>query len=101
MSPRLFGGKPNDINALSDNEIALLANYVIKHYGRVGKTVLPDDVAIVRQGGPRSPLILLARIGVAIAVVAILVLFLLLTLGVRQRFRLTRPSSLADAEDKG
>jgi fructose 5-dehydrogenase cytochrome subunit len=96
-----FAGKPSDINALSDNEIALLANYVIKQYGRVGKAVSPDDVALVRQGGPSSPLKLLARIGVAIAVVAMLVLVLLLVLWVRRRFRLTRPSSLADAKYEG
>jgi mono/diheme cytochrome c family protein len=80
-----FGGKPNDINALSDSEIATLANYVTDHFGRPGKTVSPADVAQIRRGGPASSLVLLARIGVAAAVVAILALAALLILRGRQR----------------
>jgi len=85
-----FGGKPNDLNALGDADIARLANYVIEHYGRVGRAVSPSDVAVVRQGGPSSSLVLLARIGIAIAVVALLALVAGLALGMRQRGRAVR-----------
>jgi mono/diheme cytochrome c family protein len=80
-----FGGKPNDLSALSDSEIAVLANYVIDHFGRPGKTVSPADVAQIRRGGPASSLILFARIGVAMAAVVILTLALLLVVRRRQR----------------
>jgi mono/diheme cytochrome c family protein len=80
-----FGGKPNDIGALSDSEIALLANYVTDHFGRPGKAVSPADVALVRAGGPASSLLLFARIGVALGVAALCGLALLLVLRGRRR----------------
>jgi hypothetical protein len=36
-------------------------------HGRFDKAVSQSDVAMVRQGGPSSPLVLLARLGVAAA----------------------------------
>jgi mono/diheme cytochrome c family protein len=80
-----FGGKANDINALNDNEVATLANYVIEHYGRPGTAITPADVADVRAGGPASSLLLLARIGIAVAVVVGLIILTLLVLALRQR----------------
>jgi len=70
-----FGGSPKDSMQLSDHEIAMIATYVLTQYGAAA-TVTDKDVAIVRQGGPSSPLVLLARIamGVGAAAVAFLVL---------------------------
>jgi hypothetical protein len=80
-----FGGKKTDANQLSNSQIALLANYLLQHYGR-DQTVSENDVATVRQGGPSSPLLLLARLGVAAAAVAF-VLLVSLILWKRRRGR--------------
>lgn len=69
-----FGGRKSDPSQFSDNEIALLANYVFEQYGRAGTSVSQNDVAMVRQGGPSSPLVLLAQIGIAAAVFVFLLL---------------------------
>jgi mono/diheme cytochrome c family protein len=73
-----FGGRRADPNQLGDNEIALLANYVVEQYGRVAKPVSASDVATVRQGGPSSALVLLARVGIGTAALVVLLLGLLL-----------------------
>jgi mono/diheme cytochrome c family protein len=81
-----FGGKANDINALTDAQIATLANYVLDHYGRADPPVKPADVAEIRAGGPTSSLLLLARIGIALgAIVGVLVIALLLFVWLRPR----------------
>ncbi|WP_267555125.1 cytochrome c [Rhizobium rhizogenes] len=82
-----FGGKANDINALNDNQVATLANYVIEHYGRPGTPVTPANVAEVRAGGPASSLLLLARIGIAVAVVVGLAIIALLIVCRQRRAR--------------
>ncbi len=71
-----FGGKPHDIAALDDSQVALLATYIVKSYGRPGE-VTPADVARVRAGGPGSSLVLLARVAIGVGVVAVLALALL------------------------
>ena len=68
-----FGGHPNDSTALSDRNIAALGNYVLTHYGSAGTTITEQQVAEVRHGGPGSPLLALARGGMAAAVVVVLV----------------------------
>jgi mono/diheme cytochrome c family protein len=80
-----FGGRPTDSNQLSNHDIALIATYVRTQYGAGGPTVTDEDVATVRQGGPSSPLVLLARIGLGLGAVAAVVLsFVLLR---RRRLR--------------
>ena len=69
-----FGGHKFDPSQFSDNQVALLANYVFEQYGRAGTSVSQSDVAMVRQGGPSSPLVLLARLGIAAAVLVLLLL---------------------------
>jgi mono/diheme cytochrome c family protein len=79
-----FGGRPTDSNQLSNHDIALIATYVRAQYG-VGPAVTDQDVATIRQGGPSSPLVLLARLGLGLgAVAAALLIFILLR---RRRFR--------------
>jgi mono/diheme cytochrome c family protein len=73
-----FGGKAQDINALNDAQVATLANYVIDHYGRVSTPVTSADVAEIRAGGPTSPLLSLARIGIGVAIFGGLAIVLLL-----------------------
>ncbi|CAB3810014.1 Fructose dehydrogenase cytochrome subunit [Paraburkholderia ultramafica] len=80
-----FGGKPTDFTALSDQEIALAGNYVLVHYGRADASITAQDVVAVRRGGPTSPLVTLARMGIAAGVV--LVLLILAFLIVRKRRR--------------
>jgi len=79
-----FGGRPTDANQLSNHDIALIATYVRTQYGAGGPAVTDKDVAIVRQGGPSSPLVLIARIGLCLgAVAAALLIFIFLR---RRRF---------------
>lgn len=66
-----FGGNPNDLNALSDAQIAALANYVLSAYGNGDPSVTADDVSVVRQGGPRPHLVAAARVGMAMAALAV------------------------------
>jgi mono/diheme cytochrome c family protein len=67
-----FGGHPTDANPLSDRNITALGNYVLTHYGPSDATITEQQVAEVRQGGPSSPLLALARWGMAAVAVALL-----------------------------
>ena len=68
-----FGGHPTDLNQLSDRDIAVLGTYVLSHYGAGDTTIVEQQVAEVRRGGPSSPLLPLARWGLATAAVVIVV----------------------------
>jgi fructose 5-dehydrogenase cytochrome subunit len=67
-----FGGRPADANPLSDRNIAVLASYVLGHYGAGDTTVTEQEVDEIRHGGPASSLLLLARGGLAAAVVVLI-----------------------------
>jgi mono/diheme cytochrome c family protein len=67
-----FGGHPTDANPLSDRNIAKLGNYVLTRYGAATTTITDAEVAEVRRGGPSSPLLMLARGGVAAGVIVLL-----------------------------
>jgi fructose 5-dehydrogenase cytochrome subunit len=60
-----FGGKASDANPLSDRDIAKLGSYVLAHYGPGDTAITEQQVAEVRHGGPSSPLLPLARGGLA------------------------------------
>ena len=66
-----FGGHRTDANALRDRDITALGNYVLTHYGSANTTITEQQVAEVRRGGPSSPLLALARGGMAAAVVVV------------------------------
>ena len=66
-----FGGRATDANALSDRDIVALGNYVLTHYGVADATITEQQVAEARRGGPSSPLLALARGGIAAAVVVV------------------------------
>jgi mono/diheme cytochrome c family protein len=73
-----FGDQANAMVTLDNTEVASLANYILKDYGNAKLTVNPQDVQMIREGGPRSNLVKLAQIGVGIgAVVAVLILLLI------------------------
>jgi len=80
-----FGGKVNNVNVLNDEQIATLANYVIDQYGRGDTPVKSEDVAQIRAGGPTSPLLLLARMGIAIAAIVGVVCIAFLIVAWRRR----------------
>ncbi|MDP9837903.1 mono/diheme cytochrome c family protein [Neorhizobium huautlense] len=70
-----FGDQPNTVNALTNVEVASLSNYILKDYGNAKLTVTPEDVQVIRDGGPSSQLVLFARIGMGVgAGVAVIVL---------------------------
>jgi fructose 5-dehydrogenase cytochrome subunit len=66
-----FGGRTTDANALSDRDITTLGNYVLTHFGSADTTITEQQVAEARRGGPSSPLLALARGGMAIAAVVV------------------------------
>ncbi|WP_017346194.1 cytochrome c [Pantoea sp. A4] len=68
-----FGTQPNAINSLNDQQVATLSNWLLQHYGNNTAAVTPEQVAEVRRGGPVSPLVMLAQVGVAGGVVLLLV----------------------------
>jgi mono/diheme cytochrome c family protein len=80
-----FGGRPSDADQLSNHDIALIATYVRAQYGVGGPAVTDKDVAIVRQGGPSSPLVLIARLGLGLGAFAAAILIFI----VLRRRRLT------------
>ena len=64
-----FGGHATDANPLSDRNIVALGNYVLTRYGAADTTITEQQVAEARRGGPSSPLLALARGGMAAAAV--------------------------------
>jgi mono/diheme cytochrome c family protein len=67
-----FGGQPTDANQLSDRDVAVLGTYVLTHYGPGDTTITEQQVNEVRRGGPSSPLLPLARGGLAAAMVVVI-----------------------------
>ena len=66
-----FGGHATDANPLSDRNIASLGNYVLTRYGAGDITISEQQVSEARRGGPSSPLLALARGGMATAAVVV------------------------------
>ena len=66
-----FGGHATDANPLSDHDIAVLGNYVLTRYRSADTSITEPQVAEERRGGPSSPLIALARDGMAAAAVVV------------------------------
>jgi fructose 5-dehydrogenase cytochrome subunit len=66
-----FGGHATDANPLSDRDIVVLGNYVLAHYGSADTAITEQQVAEERRGGPSSPLLALARGGIAAAAIVV------------------------------
>ena len=75
-----FGKQANALNSLNNEEIAALANYIQLQYGAGAQAapVKASDVETIRQGGPTSNLLLLARLGMAIGVLAVIAIAVLI-----------------------
>jgi mono/diheme cytochrome c family protein len=87
-----FGGKPADLNALDDQQIALLGNFLLDRFGAPQHVAITQEqVAQVRAGGPSSSILLLARIGVAIGAIVLLVVLVIAFRFVRRRVVRTTP----------
>jgi mono/diheme cytochrome c family protein len=73
------------VSALSDDDVASIANYVLAEYGNARAKVSRDDVAQARRGGP-TPLLAKVQpfIVWGVGILALLVL-LLIVLGLRRR----------------
>jgi hypothetical protein len=71
-----FGDQANAVNHLSNDEVAALANYIQVSYGSGAPGVKAEDVAVIRQGGPQSHLVLLARLGMIVGLLALAALII-------------------------
>lgn len=80
-----FGAQPNALNHLSDDQVATLANWILQHYGNASVTVSAAQVAEIRHGGPSSPLVMLAQVGVAAGAVIVIALLVWLLWRRRQK----------------
>jgi mono/diheme cytochrome c family protein len=60
-----FGDQVNAVVQLNNVEVASLSNYLLARYGNDKLKVTPEDVQVIREGGPKSNMIQLARIGLA------------------------------------
>lgn len=86
-------GEDSYVQPLKDDQIAAIANYVLAQYGNADVTVTPDDVAVVRSGGP-VPLLVRAR---PLMLAAPVVVVLLIVFGImirRRRARRVAPDGL-------
>ncbi|AXK62944.1 cytochrome c [Burkholderia sp. IDO3] len=79
-------GEDSYVQPLKDDQIAAIANYVLAQYGNADVTVTPDDVAVVRSGGP-VPLLVRAR---PLMLAAPVVVVLLIVFGIMVRRRRAR-----------
>ncbi len=84
-----FGDQAHAMVPLKNEEVAALSNFLLTSYGNAAVSVTPDQVQVVREGGARSSLVLLARIGMALGAAVVLALLLLLARKHR-RARLSR-----------
>lgn len=67
-----FGDQDNAMVPLDNDEIAALSNYIFTFYGNPGLSVTPAEVQVIRDGGPKSDIVLIARIGLAAGVLVVL-----------------------------
>jgi mono/diheme cytochrome c family protein len=79
-----FASGPNDLAALTDQEIVLLGNYLYGRYGRPGIVVTSEQVDEVRRGGPSSSLVTLARAGVCAAAVGLILILIFVFVRTRE-----------------
>ncbi|MBS1075223.1 cytochrome c [Gluconobacter sp. Dm-73] len=79
-------GPGSYVDTLSDQDIADISNYVEQNFGNPNVKVSPDDVKLIRSGGPKP---LIAQLG-AFTVPAMIVAVVLLTLAIFFFIRLSR-----------
>lgn len=69
-----FGDQVNAVVQLNNVEVAALSNYLLAQYGNEKLNVTPEDVQVIREGGPKSNMIQLARIGLGMGAAAVVFL---------------------------
>lgn len=69
-----FGKATNAVTSLSNDDIAALTHYLLAAYGNKQVKVSANDVEVIRQGGPQSYLLLLARAGMAFGILCVALL---------------------------
>ncbi|MBW9088507.1 cytochrome c [Rhizobium wenxiniae] len=69
-----FGDQTNAVVQLTNVEVASLSNYLLAQYGNDKLTVTPEDVQVIREGGPKSNMVQMARIGIGAGVTAVALL---------------------------
>ena len=79
-----FGPDALFTDRLNDQQIADVSNYVLSRYGNADRVVSAADVALVREGGPKAPLAVLAKFTVP-AVILVCVLIGLLVFSRRRK----------------
>jgi mono/diheme cytochrome c family protein len=75
-----FGDQPNAVTRLDNVEVASLANYILKDYGNSKLTVTAHDVGVIREGGPKSDIVTLARIGMGAGALVVLALIAMIVI---------------------
>jgi mono/diheme cytochrome c family protein len=80
-----FGDQPNAMNHLNNDDIALLANYILTSYGDKKLNVTPENVQVIRDGGPKSNMVQLARIGMGVGAFLLVAILTFITLWWRTR----------------
>ncbi|WP_175777383.1 cytochrome c [Burkholderia anthina] len=87
-------GEDSYVQPLKDDQVAAIANYVLAQYGNADVTVTPDDVAVVRSGGP-VPLLVRARPLMLAGPVVVVLLIALWIMVRRRRTRRVAPGQSA------
>ncbi|ARU95925.1 c-type cytochrome [Tatumella citrea] len=81
-----FGPAASFVDRLNDQQVADVANYVLKNYGNASLTVTADQVKTVREGGPVPAIAYLSNPAVlAIGALIVLVILGLIVTAVRRR----------------
>ncbi|MBS0893083.1 cytochrome c [Tatumella sp. JGM130] len=80
-----FGPAASFADRLTDQQIAAVANYVLKNYGNAALTVTADQVKTLREGGPTPAIAYLSHPAILTAGAVILVLILLLIVSALRR----------------
>ncbi|MFC0337597.1 c-type cytochrome [Kushneria avicenniae] len=80
-----FGDQPNAVTSLDNEQIAALANYLLERYGNPDVSVSSQDVQSIRDGGPASNILMLARVGMAAGGIVLVVVLIAVILHRRRR----------------
>ena len=82
-----FGPAGSFSERLNDQQVADVANYVLKNYGNASLTVTADQVKTVRQGGPKPAIARLANPAVMAVIGVVVLLIIILIVNVLRKRR--------------
>ena len=88
---------PAFANHLSDNQVSVLTNYLLQRFGNPNAVVTIDQVRLARDGGPSSPLLMIARVGMALVGLVFVALLVFIAFRAHRR---TAASSRATVESR-